>query len=112
MENYSYFLGFIPWTMFLAMVFFAALGVIMALLLDSQKRDQNSTSTPVKFSFKFLLKDNWKTIVLTFLAVLLTLRFAGWVFPDQFTNDDLASPLGKEKWFALQYAVTEAKGES
>ncbi len=98
MEKYSYLLGFIPLTLFLAMIFFATIGVAMALLVDSQKRDQTSSNTPTKFSFLFLLKDNWKTILLTFLAVLLTLRFAGSVFPDQFTNDDLASPLGKEKW--------------
>ena len=98
MENYSYLLGFIPASLFLAMIFFASIGVFMALLVDAQKRNQNSTATPVKFSFLFLLKDNWKTILLTALAVLITLRFAGSVFPDQFTNDDLASPLGKEKW--------------
>jgi hypothetical protein len=98
MENYSYLLGFIPVTLFLAMVFFASIGVLMALLVDAQKRDQTSKNTPVKFSFWFLLKDNWKTILLTALAVLITLRFAGSVFPDQFTNEDLSSPLGKEKW--------------
>jgi hypothetical protein len=98
MENYSFLLGFIPFSMFMAMIFFATIGVIVALLVDSQKRDQCSTNTPVKFSFLFLLKDNWKTIVLTFLAVLITLRFAGSVFPAQFTDTDLASPLGKEKW--------------
>jgi hypothetical protein len=98
MENYSFLLGFIPLTMFLAMVFFATIGVIMALLIDAQKRDQTSPHTPVKFSFRFLLKDNWKTILLTAIAVLITLRFAGSVFPDQFTNEDLSSPVGKEKW--------------
>ena len=98
MENYSYLLGFIPLSMFLAMIGFATIGVIARLLVDAQSRDQNSVKTPVKFSFWFLLKDNWKTIILTFLAVLITLRFAGSVFPDQFSSEDLASPLGKEKW--------------
>jgi len=98
MENYSFLLGFIPLKMFLVMIFFATIGVIVALLVDSQKRDQSSTNTPVKFSFWFLLKDNWKTILLTFLVVLLTLRFVGSVFPDQFTNSDLSSPMGQEKW--------------
>lgn len=98
MEKYSYLLGFIPAGFFLAMLFFSAIGVLMALLIDAQKRDQNSASTPKKFSFWFLLKDNWKTILLSVLAILVTLRFAGSVFPDQFTSEDLASPLGKEKW--------------
>ena len=80
------------------MIFFATIGVLMALLLDSQKRDQASINTPVKFSFLFLLKDNWKTIVLTFLAILVTLRFASSLFPDQFTINELDMPLTKEKW--------------
>jgi len=98
MENYSYLLGIVPLSMFLAMVVFSAIGVAMALLIDAQKRDQNSKNTPVKFSFFFLLKDNWKTILLTFLAVLVTLRFAPLLFPDQFTTEGLDSPLVKEKW--------------
>ena len=94
-----------PASMFFMMVFFSAVGVLMALLIDSQKRDQNSTATPVKFSFLFLLKDNWKTIVLTFLAVLITLRFASSVFPDQFTSEGLDSPLGKEKWMFGSFLI-------
>ena len=98
MENYSYVFGVVPSGMFIAMVIFAAIGVTMALLGDAQTRDQNSTNTPQKFSFWFLLKDNWKTILLSFLAVLLTLRFAPLLFPDQFLTDALSEPMGKEKW--------------
>ncbi len=98
MENYSYLLGIVPLSMFMAMVAFAIVGIVMALLIDSTRRDQTSPNTPVKFSFLFLLKDNWKTILLTALAVLATLRFAPLLFPDQFTNEGLDSPLGKEKW--------------
>lgn len=98
MEKYSYLLGPVPKGLFLAMFLFATVGVFMALLIDSQKRDQCSTSTPVKFSFLFLLKDNWKTIVLTFFAILCTLRFAPLLFPDQFKAETLALPLGAEKW--------------
>lgn len=70
----------------------------MALLIDSTKRDQASKSTPVKFSFWFLIKDNWKTILLTALAVLVSLRFAPILFPDQFSSENLSSPLGTDKW--------------
>ena len=98
MENYSYVYGVVPSGMFIAMIIFAAIGVTMALLLDAQTRDQNSASTPKKFSFLFLLKDNWKTILLSFLAVLVTLRFAHLLFPDTFTTEALSNPVSKEKW--------------
>lgn len=98
MEKYSYLFGAVPTGLFFMMLFFSAIGVFMALLIDSQKRDQNSPATPTKFSFLFLLKDNWKTIVLTFFAILCTLRFAPLLFPDQFSSEALANPLGAEKW--------------
>jgi hypothetical protein len=98
MEKYSYILGFLSLGEFLAMCFFATVGIAISLLIDSQKRDQNSIRTPQKFSWLFLLKDNWKTIVLTALVVLMTLRFVTSFFPDQFVDGDLGSPQGIEKW--------------
>lgn len=55
--------------------FFALIGVAISLLMHSNNRDQNSSSTPVKFSVLFLLKDNWKRIVLSLLLIYVTLRF-------------------------------------
>jgi len=98
MENYSYLLGFIPAGLFAAMIFFAAIGVFIRLLVDAQGRDQSSKNTPEKFTYGFLLKDNWKTILLTFILILVSLRFIAALFPDQFSSDDLATPLGTEKW--------------
>lgn len=98
MENYSRLLGYVDLDMFLVMLLFAAFGIAISLLIDSQKRNQTSKNTPQKFSWRFLLKDNWKTIVLTVLIVALTLRFATSFFPAQFTGDDLATPEGNEKW--------------
>src|SRR4030042_5217459 len=99
MEKYSYLLGYVDLDMFLVMLLFTFLGIAVSLLIDSQKRDQTSKNTPVKFSWLFLLKDNWKTILLTFLIVVLTLRFATSFFPTQFSGDDMATPQGIEKWF-------------
>lgn len=98
MENYNYLLGYVDMDMFLVMLLFAAFGIAVSLLIDSQRRDQLSKNTPQKFSWGFLLKDNWKTIVLTVLIVALTLRFATSFFPAQFTGDDLSTPAGIEKW--------------
>jgi len=99
MENYSYLLGFMTPKMFLVMCLFSALGIAVSLLFDSQKRDQVSKNTPNKFNTWFLIRDNWKTILVTFLVVLITIRFATSLFPNQFGATDVGSPEGMEKWF-------------
>ena len=99
MENYNYLLGYVSLKMFLVMLLFATLGIIVSLLIDSQRRNQSSKNTPQYFSWAFLLRDNWKTIAMTVLIVILTLRFATSFFPAQFSGDDLATPSGSEKWF-------------
>jgi hypothetical protein len=98
MENFSYIFGIVPKAMFTAMLLFSLVGVITALLIDSQKRDQNSASTPKQFSWVFLLKDNWKTIMLSVICVVITLRFAPLLVPDYFTMDALDTPRGIDKW--------------
>jgi len=98
MENYSLVLGFLSLKVFLVMILFSVIGIAISLLVDSQKRNQASTSTPKEFSFVFLLKDNWKSIVLTALVVLVTLRFAASLFPDQFNGNVVGTPEGLEKW--------------
>ena len=99
MENtYTYLLGFVSLKLFLTMLLFAALGIVVSLLIDSQKRNQNSSNTPRKFNWLFLLKDNWKTIALTAIIVILTIRFGTNFFPDQFKAGDLVDPSGVEKW--------------
>ena len=98
MENYSLVLGFLSLKVFLVMILFSVIGIAISLLVDSQKRNQASTSTPKEFSFVFLLKDNWKSIVLTALVVLVTLRFAASLFPDQFNGNVIGTPEGLEKW--------------
>ena len=98
MENYNFVLGLIPPVMFLAMLLFAGLGVFIRLLVDSTKRDQISPNTPQKFSFGFLFKDNWKTILLSFILIMLTLRFLPHFFPDYFTIEELSSVIGQDKY--------------
>jgi len=60
---------------FFSALFFALIGVIISLLMHAVGRDLTSTTTPVKFSFKFLLKDNWKRILLSLLLIVVTIRF-------------------------------------
>lgn len=61
---------------YLAALFFALIGVVVILLLKSNKRDKTSIYTPVAFSFKFLILDNLKEVVLGFLLIILALRFS------------------------------------
>jgi hypothetical protein len=60
---------------FAACVFFALVGVVISLLIHATNRDKNAPRTPVKFSFSFLLADNWQRILLNLLMILVTLRF-------------------------------------
>lgn len=98
MENYTFILGYLTKEMFLAMCLFALVGIIISLLIDSLKRDKESRNTPRKFNFWFLLKDNWKGILLTALVVLVAIRFAASLFPDQFSGKELLTSVGMEKW--------------
>jgi hypothetical protein len=60
---------------FLAALFFSAIGVLISLLFHANTRDPNTTTSPVKFSWLYLLRDNWKRIILAFLLICVTLKF-------------------------------------
>lgn len=100
MENqgYSLLLGYVDFQTFLVMLLFATVGVSISLLIDSRTRDKLSSSTPEKFSLKFLVRDNRKTIGATILIILATLRFLPMFFPGQFQGDEVVSAEGMDKW--------------
>jgi len=81
-------LGKASLTMFAALFFFALIGVAINLLLHATTRDQNSPNSPVKFSFRFLLWDNWKRIVLSGLLILVTIRFMSIFFDIDLVNNN------------------------
>jgi hypothetical protein len=62
--------------LFLMCIAFAIIGMAIILLVKSKKRDVNSQGTPFQFSGWFLLLDNLKEVVLSFLLVLMALRFS------------------------------------
>ena len=68
-------LGGICLNTFLASLFFAMVGVTISLLVHANSRDQATTDSPVTFKWWFLLKDNWKRILLSFIMIIVTLRF-------------------------------------
>lgn len=69
---------------FFSLMLFALIGATINLLNNVSKRDKASTATPVKFSFWFLIADNWKRCVSSFLLVYLFVRFMPLLLPSQF----------------------------
>lgn len=59
---------------------FALIGHSIILLAGALLRNPASTSSPTKFSFPYLLFDNWKRIVYVLLLIVVALRF----MPDLF----------------------------
>ncbi len=55
---------------------FALLGSVLNLLIESNKRDPNSTRTPPNFSFLFLFKDNVKRLLITVILIFIFMRFS------------------------------------
>ena len=68
-------LGTDTYQAFITQFFFAILGVAISLLLHGANRDVKEVSTPNQFSLVFLIKDNWKRIVLNLLIIFITIRF-------------------------------------
>lgn len=64
----------------IAGVIFAIIGAIVSLLIDVVKREPNSPNSPVNFSFRHLIKDNYKKFFLSLLLILLSIRFCKEIF--------------------------------
>lgn len=60
---------------FFAAFIFATLGALISLMLQANARDIKSESTPVHFSYTFLIRDNFRRILLSFLLIVVTIRF-------------------------------------
>jgi hypothetical protein len=61
--------------LFLAQLVFALIGVAISLLVHAVDRDVKEPSTPNHFSMQFLIRDNWKRLVLNILVIFVSLRF-------------------------------------
>lgn len=77
----SQFLGTTDMPTYAAAFMFAMIGAIISLRVKAVKRDKSSPTTPVKFSWRFLIQDNllqfFSGILLTFLAFRFTNEFFG-----------------------------------
>ena len=79
-EFLSLLMGAMSAPTFAALFFFALIGVSINLLMHANTRDQSSQNTPEKFSLLFLLKDNWKRILLAVLLIYVSIRFVQLIF--------------------------------
>lgn len=68
---------------FLTLFFWALIGATINLTMGVNKRDALSESTPVAFSIKFLLLDNWKRMLNSFLVIWVMLRFYPEILPKE-----------------------------
>lgn len=60
---------------YLAAFFFSFLAILLSMWAGSKKRDVSSSSTPQKYSWRFLLWDNIKRISMGLVAIFLIFRF-------------------------------------
>lgn len=71
----SQLIGSLTFDQFFAAFLFAVIGLALSLLIQANNRDIKAPSTPVQFSYKFLIADNWRRILLSFLLIVVTIRF-------------------------------------
>jgi hypothetical protein len=60
---------------FFALFFFALLGALLSVLLQSTQRDPKSNLSPVHFSWLFFLRDNAKRFITGMILIYVFLRF-------------------------------------
>lgn len=59
---------------YIAGFFFSLLGIVISLWFSSRKRDKESPNTPYKFSWMFLLWDNFKRGLVTLIVMFILFR--------------------------------------
>lgn len=59
---------------YIAAFFFTALGVIISLWHSSRKRNPSSSNTPYRFSWLFLIWDNFKRACVTLIVMFILFR--------------------------------------
>jgi hypothetical protein len=65
---------------FAALVFFALLGALLSMLLHTTRRDVLHSATPIRFSWRFFIQDNWKRAITSLILIYLALRFTPEIF--------------------------------
>lgn len=99
-----YVLGTNDYAFLLANYFFAAIAIVVSLLLGVLDRDKSSPHTPFEFSWRFFFCDNnirmFCSFLLSFLILFLTIRFT-----KELTGRDLSFPVSAGIGFGLDKLV-------
>ena len=61
---------------FASLFAWALIGAYILVQFNINSRDPNSVRTPVKFSWKFWIKDNLRRVVFNGVLIIVTLRFS------------------------------------
>lgn len=91
--------------------FFALLALILSLYLHSRKRDPGAPTTPIQFSWLFLIWDNVKRIVAGQILLFIIFRFAT-EFIGRELNMYMAVGIGFFLSFGLDKAIQWIKDKS
>ena len=75
-----YLIGTTDHVQFFTGLFFLLLGIFVSLMLHANTRDVNSTSSTMRFSYRFLIKDNIGRLLFSVLLSMILYRFAGNLF--------------------------------
>lgn len=73
-------LGTADYKLFFSLYFFGVIGLIISLLLNAAHRNPVAPTTPLKFHVWFMIVDNYKRIVLSFLLIFVVVRFYNEIF--------------------------------
>lgn len=76
-------LGGMSWGTVGGYVMLVVVGAVLSLMNDVRQRDVESQSTPNKFSWWFLIKDNFKRGVWVLALAYVVVRFSGMLFPGE-----------------------------
>lgn len=109
-EFKQYILGELSVPYYLAAFFFCTLTIIVSLWSHSRKRDPQSSRTPEKFKWSFLIWDNLQRVVITLILMFLFFRFSPRIFNGPLSMEMAAGigivlSLGLDK--AIQFLQTK-----
>lgn len=64
------------WRFLIAGFFYLNVGIFLASVINTTRREPNSERTPFRFSWKFFGQDNWKRWLKSIVFGLLAMRFS------------------------------------
>lgn len=79
-EYWNILLGEIKPIEFLALVSWGIVGIIVNVLIHASTRDVDDPCSPETFSWKYLLCDNYKRIIIGILLLIIGIRFSYEIF--------------------------------